>query len=82
MVMMSDFRLRMNDAASSNENLLRDDPPPRPPVEPDPGDCCGNGCDPCIFDLYEEARQHYREALAAWRERHPGEDPATLAPPP
>jgi hypothetical protein len=38
-------------------------------------DCCGNGCDPCIFDLYEEARQHYREALAAWRARHPGVDP-------
>ena len=71
MVMMSDFRLRMNDAASSNENLLRDDPPPRPPVEPDPGDCCGNGCDPCIFDLYSDQLAYYRTALAAWKARHP-----------
>ena len=64
-----------NDTPMSNEVILRDDPPPRPPVEPDMADCCGNGCDPCIFDLYEEARQHYREALAAWRIRHPGVDP-------
>ena len=66
--------LPMND-----DPLLRDDPPPVPPVEPDPGDCCGNGCDPCIFDFYEEARQHYREALADWRLRHPGVDPASLS---
>jgi hypothetical protein len=73
--------LRMNDTPISNDNQLRDDPPPTPPVEPDPGDCCGNGCDPCIFDLYEEARQHYRQALAVWRERHPGVDPASPTPP-
>ncbi|MFC3650875.1 oxidoreductase-like domain-containing protein [Dyella humi] len=81
MLNASDLYLRMNDTPTSNDNELSNDPPPRPPVEPDPGDCCGNGCDPCIFDLYEEARQHYREALAAWRERHPGVDPASVAPP-
>lgn len=80
MLNASDLYLRMNDTSTSNPNAWRDDPPPLPPVEPDPGDCCGNGCDPCIFDLYEEARQHYREALAAWRERHPGVDPASVAP--
>ncbi|MCE3004943.1 MAG: oxidoreductase-like domain-containing protein [Xanthomonadaceae bacterium] len=32
-------------------------PPPEPPL---PGDCCGNGCSPCVWDLHEEA-------LAAWR---------------
>lgn len=69
--------LLMNDTANADTTALPDDPPPRPPVEPDPGDCCGNGCDPCIFDLYEEARQHYREALASWRERHPGVDPTS-----
>jgi hypothetical protein len=73
--------LRMNDTPIPNDNQLRDDPPPTPPVEPDPGDCCGNGCDPCIFDLYEEARQHYRQALAAWRERHPGADPTSATSP-
>lgn len=69
----------MNDALTSHDTVLHDDPPPRVPVEPEPGDCCGNGCDPCIFDLYEEARQHYRKALEAWRGRHPGVDPGTQA---
>jgi hypothetical protein len=66
-----------NDTFDSRDASLRDDPPPRPPVEPDMADCCGNGCDPCIFDLYEEARQHYRELLGAWKLRHPGVDPDT-----
>jgi len=48
-----------------------DDPPPTPPVEPDAGDCCGEGCVPCIFDLYEEALERYRRDLAQWRQRHP-----------
>jgi len=29
------------------------DPMPEPPSEPDLDACCGNGCDPCIFDLHE-----------------------------
>lgn len=80
MLIGPDLRLRMNETSIPHEKLLRDDPPPRAPVEPDAGDCCGNGCDPCIFDLYQEARQQYRQALAAWRERHPGVDPATREP--
>lgn len=63
-----------DDVPTLNDAVLRDDPPPRPPVEPDLSECCGNGCDPCIFDLFAEAQQHYREALAAWRIRHPGTD--------
>ena len=27
-----------------------DDPRPTPPVEPHPAECCGKGCDPCVFD--------------------------------
>ena len=26
---------------------------PERPVEPDPSDCCGSGCTPCVFDIYE-----------------------------
>ncbi|MEW9572932.1 oxidoreductase-like domain-containing protein [Rhodanobacter sp. Si-c] len=48
-----------------------DDPRPQPPPEPDPGECCGNGCDPCIYDLYGDELERYRVALAAWRARHP-----------
>jgi len=48
-----------------------DDPRPQPPPEPEPGECCGNGCDPCIYDLYSDQLVYYRTALAAWKVRHP-----------
>lgn len=47
------------------------DPMPLPPPPPDFDACCGNGCDPCIFDLHDLAMDEYRRALRAWRERHP-----------
>lgn len=47
-----------------------DDPRPVPPVEPALEDCCGNGCDPCIFDLHYAAMDRYRAELAAWEARH------------
>ena len=47
-----------------------DDPPPMAPVRPQNDECCGGGCVPCIFDLYEEARARYEAALAQWRARH------------
>ncbi|TWG89511.1 oxidoreductase family protein [Luteimonas sp. J16] len=50
------------------------DPRPVPPEPPLPGDCCDSGCDRCVYDLYSEALQDYRERLARWRERHPGAD--------
>ena len=49
-----------------------DDPMPVPPPQPDIDACCGNGCDPCIFDVYEQARQRYLEQLHAWRARQDG----------
>ncbi|HXR56425.1 MAG TPA: oxidoreductase-like domain-containing protein [Casimicrobiaceae bacterium] len=47
-----------------------DDPPPVAPRRPDNDECCGGGCNPCIFDAYEDARERYENALAAWRARH------------
>lgn len=47
------------------------DPMPEAPPPPDFDACCGNGCDPCIFDLHDLAMDEYRRALRAWRERHP-----------
>jgi hypothetical protein len=42
---------------------------PQPP-EPLPDDaCCGNGCDPCVFDFYRAEQEAHRAALKAWRER-------------
>lgn len=45
------------------------DPPPQRPVEPAAGDCCGEGCVNCVFDIHEAALARYEVALAAWRAR-------------
>ena len=46
-----------------------DDPPPSPPRKPEVYECCGSGCIPCIFDLYEEDLERYETALKKWNER-------------
>ena len=58
-------------AATSSEHLvqneldLADNPLssnlPEPPEEPLQSDCCGTGCSPCVFDIYQED-------LARWKE--------------
>ena len=45
------------------------DPKPQAPEPPDLDACCGNGCDPCIFDLHDLAMDEYRQALRAWQAR-------------
>lgn len=45
------------------------DPPPEPPPRPDDNACCGQGCNPCIFELYELARESYEAKLRAWEQR-------------
>jgi Oxidoreductase-like protein, N-terminal len=47
---------------------------PEPPIRPRPGECCGLGCVPCVYDLYEEALEGYETKLRQWHERQP---PAT-----
>ncbi|WP_434114905.1 oxidoreductase-like domain-containing protein [Paraburkholderia caffeinilytica] len=47
----------------------QDDPQPVPPVQPDLDDCCHSGCNPCVFDLYDEALERYQSALAEWQAR-------------
>jgi len=53
-------------------STLADDPRPQPPQEPALELCCNSGCEPCVFDRYSEALEHYHGALRAWLERHPG----------
>lgn len=48
---------------------IDDDPRPLEPERPLNTDCCGSGCNPCIFDLYQSALQDYRQALHAWEIR-------------
>jgi len=57
-----------------------DDPRPTPPDRPDPGECCRSACDPCIFDLYEDAMDRHREQLRAWLVRHADASPDPRAP--
>jgi hypothetical protein len=52
------------------------DPRPQPPVQPGLEDCCRSGCTPCVFDLYEDALERYRKALAAWEARQHAVAPA------
>lgn len=51
---------------------LTDDPRPIPPERPFPGDCCNSGCERCVFVVYEEAMEAYREALRNWEQRQTG----------
>lgn len=48
---------------------IEDDPPPVAPQPPQDGECCGSGCDPCVYDLYYEARDRHRIAMREWEER-------------
>lgn len=54
---------------SSEAPVPNDDPKPEPPVEPDFEACCGNGCEPCIFDIYGDERERYFAALREWERR-------------
>lgn len=47
------------------------DPRPQPPTPPLPGECCESGCERCVLDIYAEELAYYRQALAAWKQRHP-----------
>jgi hypothetical protein len=67
----ADFHHAGQSSAMTTTPPTDPDPMPLPPPEPDLDACCGNGCDPCIFDLYDLAKDEYRQALRAWRERHP-----------
>lgn len=61
--------MRDNLAMSSASAPTDHDPKPEPPEPPDLDDCCGNGCDPCIFDRHDMAMDAYRQALRAWQAR-------------
>lgn len=37
--------------------------PPPPPEKPEPNECCGSGCVPCIYD-------YYYDRLSEWEAKH------------
>jgi hypothetical protein len=40
---------------------------PEPPEEPLPGNCCGRGCEPCIFTVYYRALDEWRKDVERQR---------------
>jgi len=53
----------MMQAMNANAPRLK----PVPPRKPDPQECCGTGCIPCVMDLYEEELWQYEKDLQAWQ---------------
>lgn len=45
------------------------DPQPEAPEAPRDDMCCSSGCQPCVWDDYNEAVADYRRKLAAWQTR-------------
>lgn len=43
---------------------------PAPPEPPGDNECCGNGCDPCVWTVYQTEMNAYRQALARWQQQH------------
>jgi hypothetical protein len=39
---------------------------PQPPRKPEPHECCGTGCIPCVMDNYEEELWQFEKDLKAW----------------
>ena len=58
-----------SDGTDASRATPIDDTPPAPPRKPEAYECCGSGCIPCIFDLYEEDLERYERALREWNER-------------
>lgn len=67
----------MTDDPSLSATSAPDDPRPQPPEKPLPQECCESGCPICVYDLYAEALEQYRQALAGWMLRHPQADDGT-----
>ena len=43
---------------------------PPPPQEPHPDECCGRGCERCVYVYYEEAVQRWEERVALLKEEY------------
>ena len=53
-----------------------------PPRKPEPHECCGTGCIPCVMDIYEEELFEYEKALKRLGDAATAIAPATPVTPP
>ncbi|KAL4501470.1 hypothetical protein ABPG72_021277 [Tetrahymena utriculariae] len=57
--------------ANLNKNNTKTVPPkPQRPEEPDQDDCCGSGCQVCVFDRYYQKLEEYEEKMMEWEEKY------------
>jgi len=52
--------------------MVSPDHPPIPPKPPVPGECCGRGCEMCMWDYYYQAQRRYETTDAEWQQRQAG----------
>jgi hypothetical protein len=52
------------------------------PIPPGEHDCCGNGCAPCVWDIYYEQQQRWQQQEAALRQSPPAARPMPAEPEP
>eukprot|EP00850_Spirogloea_muscicola_P008791 SM000048S16503 [mRNA] locus=s48:86950:87210:- [translate_table: standard] len=57
----------------------REAAPGSPPDRPDPDDCCGGGCAPCVWDTYYDQLEAYEARLAAAQAAAAAAGPAAAA---
>ena len=43
---------------------------PSRPEEPLPGECCGRGCEHCVYVYYEEALLRWEEKIVLLKAKH------------
>lgn len=62
-------------AGAAKEAAMSSDPskPPPLPVKPTMEECCGRGCDPCIFTYWDMAMDRWEQRVEAM-----GLDPAEV----
>jgi hypothetical protein len=48
---------------------------PIPPRKPEPYECCGTGCIPCVMDIYEEELWQFEKDMTAWKSNNPESNP-------
>ncbi|HEV3009284.1 MAG TPA: oxidoreductase-like domain-containing protein [Burkholderiales bacterium] len=53
---------------------------PTLPREPAAEECCGEGCTPCVFDVYAEALERYKAEVEAFRRAPEAGGPAKARP--